>query len=89
MRDMRPSGGGCRAVVGVVGAGHLRGIVYASKHYRGDLRFRDLVEGRNIKLTRAEQAARAARCQRSAAWTTGMTCVLWCIDCASWKVQCS
>ena len=34
---------GCVAVVGVLGKGHLRGVVYALKHNQEGLRFKDLV----------------------------------------------
>lgn len=34
---------GTDAVVGVLGKGHLRGVVYALRHDAGGLRFRDLV----------------------------------------------
>ncbi|GMH40126.1 hypothetical protein BSKO_08030 [Bryopsis sp. KO-2023] len=40
---------GTNRVVGVVGRGHLRGIMYAMSHDRGDLRFSDLVGGKNKK----------------------------------------
>jgi pheromone shutdown protein TraB len=48
---------GSRAVVGVVGKGHLRGLVYALKHDQGSLRFADLVGGKNRKKSKAEAAA--------------------------------
>lgn len=48
---------GTRAVVGVVGKGHLRGLVYALKHDQGSLRFADLVGGKNRKKSKAEAAA--------------------------------
>ncbi len=34
---------GCRRVVGVMGKGHLRGVIYCLTHNPGGLRFRDLV----------------------------------------------
>jgi len=46
---------GAKAVVGIMGKGHLRGVVYALKH--GDsrsLRFSDLVGGKNKKQTKQE-----------------------------------
>eukprot|EP00878_Enallax_costatus_P026615 GHUV01028568.1.p1 GENE.GHUV01028568.1~~GHUV01028568.1.p1 ORF type:complete len:443 (+),score=150.15 GHUV01028568.1:754-2082(+) len=52
---------GAHAVVGVVGKGHLRGIVYALKHDNGQLRFADLVGGKNRKKTRQEQTAGFAK----------------------------
>lgn len=52
---------GARAVVGVVGKGHLRGIVYALKHDHHSLRFKDLVGGKNSKQNRREAAAAAVR----------------------------
>lgn len=48
---------GACAVVGVVGKGHLRGIVYVLKHDHGNLRFADLVGGKNRKTSKAEAAA--------------------------------
>jgi pheromone shutdown protein TraB len=33
----------CRTVVGVIGKGHMNGVVYALMADQGDLRFRDLV----------------------------------------------
>lgn len=52
---------GTRAVVGCVGKGHLRGIVYALKHDDGNLRFKDLVGGKNNRQNRRAAAAAAAR----------------------------
>lgn len=52
---------GTHAVVGVVGKGHLRGIVYAMKHDNGSLRFSDLVGGKNRKKSRSEQTAALVR----------------------------
>lgn len=52
---------GTHAVVGCVGKGHLRGIVYALKHDNGNLRFKDLVGGKNNRRNRREEAAAAAR----------------------------
>lgn len=37
---------GCKQVVGVVGKGHLRGIVFALMHDQENLRFKDLVGAR-------------------------------------------
>lgn len=34
---------GCARVVGVMGKGHMRGVVYALTHNPGELRFKDLV----------------------------------------------
>lgn len=34
---------GCARVVGVMGKGHMRGVVYALTHNPGQLRFKDLV----------------------------------------------
>jgi pheromone shutdown protein TraB len=53
---------GTRQVVGVVGKGHLRGVVYALKHDKGTLRFADLVGGKNTRA--AKQAAAAAAWRR-------------------------
>lgn len=53
---------GTRQVVGVVGKGHLRGVVYALKHDSGNLRFADLVGGKNTRA--AKQAAAAAAWRR-------------------------
>lgn len=44
-----------------MGKGHLRGIVYALKHDDGNLRFKDLVGGKNNRQNRREAAAAAAR----------------------------
>jgi len=52
---------GARAVVGCVGKGHLRGIVYALKHDQGNLRFKDLVGGKNNRQNRKAAAAAAVR----------------------------
>lgn len=52
---------GTRAVVGCVGKGHLRGIVYALKNDGGSLRFKDLVGGKNNRRNRREAAAAAVR----------------------------
>ncbi|KAL4419725.1 hypothetical protein ABPG75_006823 [Micractinium tetrahymenae] len=53
---------GARRVVGVVGKGHLRGVCYALTHDAAgaNLRFRDLVGGKNVKADRARQRAAAA-----------------------------
>lgn len=34
---------GCKTVVGVIGKGHMNGVIYALVSDSGDLRFRDLV----------------------------------------------
>lgn len=34
---------GCKTVVGVIGKGHMNGVIYALISDSGDLRFRDLV----------------------------------------------
>lgn len=53
---------GAGVVVGVVGRGHLRGVVHALLRDRGGagLRFSDLVDGRNSRRVRRQQAAGAA-----------------------------
>ncbi|XP_024011462.1 traB domain-containing protein isoform X1 [Eutrema salsugineum] len=38
---------GCKTVVGVIGKGHMNGVIYALVSDSGDLRFRDLVGRRN------------------------------------------
>ncbi|GIL79916.1 hypothetical protein Vretimale_12499 [Volvox reticuliferus] len=50
---------GAGVVVGVVGRGHLRGVVYTLLRDQGGagLRFSDLVEGRNSRRRRREQAS--------------------------------
>lgn len=45
-------------MVGVVGRGHLRGVVYALRHDSGSLRFSDLVDGKNRRASRAEAAGK-------------------------------
>lgn len=57
---------GKRRVVGIVGKAHLRGILFAMQHDpHGELRFRDLVGGRNTRefkaARRREQALRFVR----------------------------
>lgn len=49
---------GTKTVVGVVGKGHLRGVVYALTADNGRLRFADLVDGKN---NRSGAPARLAR----------------------------
>ena len=72
---------GTRFVVGVVGAGHVRGIVYAARHYKGDLRFRDLVGGLNRKRTASEKAAGIGRAvAREAAIALAFGIVLWLVS---------
>ena len=44
---------GAKLVVGVVGAGHLNGVVYAMTGDQGKLRFSDLVGGKNKKDRRS------------------------------------
>ncbi|BDA45348.1 TraB domain-containing protein [Coccomyxa sp. Obi] len=53
---------GSRAVVGVVGKGHLRGVLYhlVTPDSSG-LRFRDLVGSKNVRLSRGEQLRRAGK----------------------------
>lgn len=41
---------GCQTVVGVMGKGHLRGVVYALMRDQGELRFRDLAGRRGSKV---------------------------------------
>ncbi|KAI8463792.1 MAG: TraB family-domain-containing protein [Monoraphidium minutum] len=48
---------GSRCVVGVVGKGHMQGIVYALRHDSGELRFADLVGGKNRRSVRRREAA--------------------------------
>jgi pheromone shutdown protein TraB len=47
---------GASTVVGVVGRGHLRGVVYALGADSGSLRFTDLVGGKNSKRARQQEA---------------------------------
>ncbi|KAF8069523.1 Trabd [Scenedesmus sp. PABB004] len=66
---------GAAAVVGVVGKGHLRGVVYALRHDVGGgaLRFSDLVGGKNTRAAkRAAAAAAAARLGAEAALGLGL-----------------
>jgi pheromone shutdown protein TraB len=51
---------GTRRVVGVVGRGHLRGIVHALHHDSGSLRFTDLVGGKNTHEYKQRQKVQAA-----------------------------
>jgi hypothetical protein len=51
---------GTQRVVGVVGRGHLRGIVHALHTDSGALRFADLVGGRNTREYKRQQRLRAA-----------------------------
>lgn len=53
---------GTERVVGVVGRGHMRGIMHALKHDPGNLRFSDLVGGKNRKpkVSKEEGIARIA-----------------------------
>ncbi len=51
---------GTQRVVGVVGRGHLRGIVHALHHDSGALRFTDLVGGKNTREYKRRQRLRAA-----------------------------
>lgn len=50
---------GTQRVVGVVGRGHLRGIVYAMHHDSGSLRFADLVGGKNTREYKQKQKVAA------------------------------
>lgn len=52
---------GACAVVGVIGKGHLRGVCYALTHDEAgaNLRFQDLVGGKNVKANRRRQRAAA------------------------------
>jgi pheromone shutdown protein TraB len=52
---------GCKQVVGVVGKGHLPGVMYALSHDQGTLRFSDLVGGKNTRKSKEEAAAAAGR----------------------------
>jgi len=49
---------GTRAVVGVVGKGHMRGVAWALTHDAHALRFSDLVGGRNSRAGRRQAALR-------------------------------
>lgn len=49
---------GAATVVGVLGKGHMRGVVHALRHDAGGLRFADLVGGANRKAARRAAAAR-------------------------------
>lgn len=50
---------GTKRVVGVVGRGHMRGIMHALKHDPGNLRFRDLVGGKNRKSNSSKKGSSA------------------------------
>lgn len=51
---------GCQTVVGVMGKGHLRGVVYALMRDQGELRFRDLAGSRRSKVQRSDVVKRIA-----------------------------
>ena len=51
---------GCQTVVGVMGKGHLRGVVYALMRDQGELRFRDLAGSRRSKIQRGDVVKRIA-----------------------------
>lgn len=51
---------GCDTVVGVMGKGHLRGVVYALMRDQGSLRFRDLAGRRSSKIQGSAIARRIA-----------------------------
>ncbi|KAK9901278.1 hypothetical protein WJX75_003832 [Coccomyxa subellipsoidea] len=54
---------GSGRVVGVVGKGHLRGVLYhlVTPGSSGNLRFRDLVGGKNVRLSRGERLRAAGK----------------------------
>uniref|UniRef100_A0A061SPB2 Trab domain-containing n=1 Tax=Tetraselmis sp. GSL018 TaxID=582737 RepID=A0A061SPB2_9CHLO len=52
---------GTRAVVGVIGRGHLRGVVYALTTDPGSLRFRDLVGAKNTAEAKRQLARNVGR----------------------------
>lgn len=62
---------GTKAVVGVVGKGHVRGVCYALTHDAGELRFRDLAGSR----PKAERGVAAAA--KRLAVETGVVAGLW------------
>jgi pheromone shutdown protein TraB len=53
---------GTKNVVGVIGKGHVRGVLYnLTKHDSSSLRFRDLVGSKNVKGRGPEQRQKLAR----------------------------
>ncbi|KAF6265342.1 TraB family-domain-containing protein [Scenedesmus sp. NREL 46B-D3] len=68
---------GTHAVVGVIGKGHLRGVVYALKHDQGSLRFADLVGGKNRKKSKAEAAAALGKRLLIEALIGAGVCAVW------------
>lgn len=66
---------GTCAVVGVVGRGHLRGVVHALMHDSSEgLRFSDLVGGKNLRSKRAEAAGELLQ---RLAWDGAVGAALW------------
>ncbi len=74
---------GSSRVVGVVGRGHLRGVCWALTHDPGELRFRDLVGGKNERAGR--EAARVAAVGRFALETAVVSALIWAW--AMWTVR--
>ncbi|KAF6251657.1 hypothetical protein COO60DRAFT_596836 [Scenedesmus sp. NREL 46B-D3] len=68
---------GTHAVVGVIGKGHLRGLVHALKHDQGSLRFADLVGGKNRKKSKAEAAAALGKRVLIEALIGAGVCAVW------------
>lgn len=54
---------GTKSVVGVIGKGHMRGVLYhlTNPEASRGLRFRDLVGGKNVRLNRQQQTARVLK----------------------------
>lgn len=54
---------GTKRVVGVIGKGHMRGVLYhlTSPEASRGLRFRDLVGGKNVRQNRQQQTARVLK----------------------------
>ena len=68
---------GCQRVVGVVGKGHLRGVVHALLHDQQNLRFKDLVGARGVANGRLPRAQQLRKLAKNLAIETAIGLFLW------------
>ena len=68
---------GCQRVVGVVGKGHLRGVVHALLHDQHNLRFKDLVGDRGSSNGHLPKTQQMRKLAKNLAIETAIGLLLW------------
>lgn len=68
---------GCQRVVGVIGKGHLRGVVHALLHDQHNLRFKDLVGARGTFNGHPSRTQQLRKLAKNLAVETAIGFLLW------------